>query len=144
MSRKSEIIAHKRAKNMLYFYGRGVEWTKTKQKWVHYQSDDFIIIATQNVKCFKNGQWVLVVGNNKIVNLKDFQIRAIKNWAVKENAYAVRLTRQYFHVKTLSFTFTDTAFEKDQTWWDLVELAKVQDNEQLWWKDGHYDCLKDY
>lgn len=59
-----------------FFFGKD-NWKQKSNKYVYYkavQDNDNIIIHTNNIKGIK-GNFVLVVGNNKAIYLKDWQGR---------------------------------------------------------------------
>lgn len=142
MSKFSDYINSRKESENKFFFGEdceGVDYVR----WTHFKNEDEIIIATSNVKYFKNkNQFVLVVDDNKVVYLKDWQVKSIKKWINGEgvNAYAVKLNRKFFKSYTFSFSFDDVAFTKEDTFDSLVEVAKLQDQENQGWKLGHYDC----
>jgi hypothetical protein len=102
----------------------------------HYVSDDEVVIITSNVIDVK-GSPVLVVGNNKVVYLKDFCVEAVHNYDLGINAYAVILKREYFKVYTFKKDIEGFCFDKEDSFDDLVALAKEQDEANMEVAVGH-------
>lgn len=145
MSRYGDYIKSVKEKDAKWFFGDDAEIGNNHGiTWKRYKDDDNIVLVTNNVSYWsKKGTYVMWVGNNKIVYLKDWQVRPVKNWELGAlNAYAVRLTRKYFKPYALSFSSDEFMFEKDESFDDLVEVAKSQDQDphRNGWKTGHYDC----
>lgn len=142
MSKFSEFLKEQRTKQLNKFFGEDHKEYGDSLSWTHYKDDENIIISTTNVEFWKNKDtFVLIVNNNKVVYLKEWQVVPIKNWDLQLNAYAVKLNKKYFRPYTLSFSFNEYNFEKEDSFEDLVECAKSQDKKQIKWKLGHYDCL---
>lgn len=142
MSKLSEYIKSRKEKDIKFFFGNDTTIMNSNILWSHFKDNDHIIIATTNVKYFRNKDtYVLVVGNNKIVYLQYWQVKPIKNWNLQTNGYAVKLTRNFFKTYDLSFSFDDMSFEKEDTFDSLLNVAKEQDNKKVFWKLGHYDCI---
>lgn len=142
MSKLSDTIKTAKVKAAKHFFGEDAVTDGSRVSWKHDVDENTIIIATNNVKFFKKREtYVLVVDNNKIVYLKDWQVTPIKNWDLGTNAYAVKLNRNYFKVYNLSFSFEDMSFTKEDTFDSLKEVARQQDQMNIEWKLGHYDCL---
>lgn len=93
-----------------------------------YKDDDNVTIVTNNV-IFLNIYPVLLVGEGKGVWLKQWQVKDVKVGQYEFiPAFTVKLSRQYFTVKDInSPKCNDFLFEKEDTFDDLVELAKAQD-----------------
>jgi len=97
-------------------------------------NDDEIVIITNNVQFWKNKeQFVLWVDNNKIVYLKDFQVFKVYNYEVLGNCYIVKLNRKYFKSYNC-YENENMCFEKEDTFDDLLKLAKEQTEKKLWFK----------
>lgn len=144
MSKFSEYVKSVKEKDLKFFFGDDVEILQRGEsvRWNHVKSDDEIIIATSNVKYWKNkDQFVLVVANNKCVYLKNWQVKHIKNWDLQQNAYAVKLSRKYFKAYTMPFDFDGMSFEKEDDFDSLLEVAMAQNDSEIVWKLGHYDCI---
>ncbi|WP_289068899.1 hypothetical protein [Faecalibaculum rodentium] len=101
-----------------------------------HKNPDEITIITGNVRRFKDG-FVMPVGNNKLVYLKDWQVLPVYNHEEIGNAEAVKLNRKYFKTYTWKSEFEDFYFENEDTFDSLAELAKEQAN-QLTWRMGHF------
>lgn len=93
-----------------------------------YKDDDNVTIVTNNV-IFLGVYPVLLVGEGKGVWLKDWQVKDVKVGQYEFiPAFTVKLSRQYFTVKDInSQKCNDFSFEKEETFDDMVELAKAQD-----------------
>lgn len=145
MSKLSEVYNQRRINNINYFFGKDAKAStdgKEVISFTHYVDDDNIIVVTNDVKYWANkDQYVLLVDKNKIVYLKAWQVQLLKNWELGVNMYAIKLNRNFFKVYAISFQYDDMAFEKENTFDDLVNVAKEQDNTNIRWKLGHYDCL---
>lgn len=146
MSRYSEFLRSMKERDAKWFFGEDAETMNNHGIfWKRYKSDDEVVIVTKNVQYWATRDtWVMWVGNDKVVYLKDWQIRPVKIWEGDwgDNCYAVRLTRKYF--KPYKCFETDRfSFERDDTFDDFVELAKEQDarpeGELRKWKTGHYE-----
>ena len=93
-----------------------------------YKDDDNVTIVTNNI--IQLGEYyVLLVGENKGVWLKDWQVKECRvGQQTYLPAFTVKLSRQYFTVKDItSPKCNDFFFEKEETFDDMVELAKIQD-----------------
>lgn len=94
---------------------------------VHKQkvSNDKIIIRTNNIAYVK-GNPVLVVGKNKAVYLKTFNIfdAIIEGFICK----AVVLDRKYFKPYTFQSDFEEFCFDREETFDDLLKVAEEQEN----------------
>lgn len=125
MSKYSEYIKNMKDKDLEFFFG---EVTKKSNKYFTYNSiidDDNIIIITNNIKDIK-GNFVMLVDNNKGVYLKDWQVRPVHNFYNGMSGYAVKLNRKYFKPYTFRFDFEDMAFEKEETFDTIKEIAATQ------------------
>ena len=96
----------------------------------HVIDNDCIILITSNIAEVK-GTPVLVVGSNKAVYLKDWQIRRIHNYDDSFNGYAVKLNRNFFKVYTFKSNFENFSFENDETFDDFAEIANSQNSEKI-------------
>lgn len=113
-------------------FGKDVQQNGNKYLWKHYINDDEINIVTNNIQFWMNrGAYVMWVDNNKVVYLKDWQIQPIRNEQGK--AYAVKLNRAYFKPYT-TYQNDDYGFEKEDTFDDLVKVAKEQDANPQYYK----------
>lgn len=103
----------------------------------HYINDDEVVIVTSNVVPVKDSL-VMLVANNKAVYLKDWTVKKVHSYNEMFNAYAVKLNRKFFKVYTFKNYFEGFAFgEHEQTFDDMVETAKAQDEENLKIALGH-------
>lgn len=130
MSKLSEAIKEAKERNLNRFFGEIHHTSNTHFTFKHYQSDDEIIIVTNNVREVKGNQ-VLIVSDNQAVYLKDWNVLRIMNWREGVDAFAIKLNRKYFKPYTFSRNFEDFAFETPDTFDSLVEVAKEQDAENM-------------
>jgi hypothetical protein len=131
----SEFIKNQSNKDKDFFFGKD-NWKKITNKYYEFKrvlNDDEIIIVTNNIKTIKNNL-VLLVDNNKAVYLKDWQVRRCYNYNESIDAYLVKLNRKYFKTYTFTSNFDDYSFEKENTFDDLLQVAKEQQDENLSFK----------
>lgn len=127
MSKYGDFIKSQKEKDLKFFFGEDVKKTSNKYfKFKRVNDEDNIIIITSNIKVLK-GNFVLLVDNNKGVYLKDWQVRKVHNYYNGIVGYAVKLNRKYFKPYEFKFEFEDMAFEKENTFDDLLEVAKEQE-----------------
>lgn len=131
-----EYAQQKREEENIKFFGEMKYRTNKYFTFQHYQSEDEIVLATNNVIEIK-GNPVLLVGNNKAVYLKGWNIKRIHDYYNGGDAYAVKLNRKFFKVYTFQKSFADYYFEKEESFDDLVALAKEQDEAKQTWALGH-------
>lgn len=89
---------------------------------------DNIVLRTNNIKTYdKHGEtkYLLVVGNNQAVYLNDWQIKKGSNQD-DISTYFVKLNRNYFKPYTFRNGFDDFSFNKDDSFDDLLNVAKEQ------------------
>lgn len=125
MSKYSDYIKSRKEKDIQFFFG---EVKHKSNKYFEYNSvidNDNIILITNNIKVIK-GNYVMLVDNNKGVYLKDWQVKTVHNFFTGMSGYAVKLNRKYFRPYTFNFEFEDMAFEKEETFDSLMEIAKTQ------------------
>ena len=120
-------------KEMGFYFKGGYDYVSNKYfTFKHVIDDDnIIIIMTRNVKNIK-GNAVLIVDNNKGVYLKPWQVNFLCS-AYVEDAYAVKLNRNFFKPYQFNFTFDDMSFEKEDTFDELLAVAKEQDEANERW-----------
>lgn len=115
------------------FFGEGNR-KKVSNKYYTYKhsiDNDNIIINTRNVITIGNS-YVLIVGSNKAVYLKDWQVIEAHNWSeLGDDFHIVKLNRNYFKTYTFKSDFTDFSFEKEETFDDLMVVAHKQDEENM-------------
>ncbi len=80
---------------------------------------------------FIKDNFVLVIGNNKVVYLKEWNIVRVHNYDLGLNSHAVKLNRKYFKTYTFKSDFEDFHFEKDDTFESLMEVAKEQNDTEI-------------
>lgn len=115
----------RKEKDLHFFYGKIKKISNKYFTFNHVIDNDNIIIITGNVINVK-GSYCLVVDNNKVVYLKDWQIRPVRNWNEGINAYAVKLNRNFFKKYTFKNSIDDFYIEKEYSFDDLKEIAKTQ------------------
>lgn len=141
MSNYSKYLKSRKLNDLKYFFGEDVEASTDYKKildFKHYKNDNEIIVITNDVKPWKE-QFVLVVDNNKVVFLKPWQVRKVKNWGLAIDAYAVKLKREYFKPYELKFSYDDMYFKQETTFDNLVNIAREQDENKTSWKLDHYE-----
>lgn len=94
--------------------------------------NDHFLIFTNNVESIK-GNPVLVVDNDKVVYLKDWNIAGAnirdKDGNVSET-YAVKLDRNYFKTYTFKNNIGDYSFDQQDTFDSLLSVAKQQERQR--------------
>lgn len=131
MSKFSDYVKECKKNDLKYFYGQDLEEVSNKYiRFKHVKNDDEIILVTSNVKMIKDN-YVLIVGNNKGVYLKDWTVRKVHNYDEMFNGYAIKLNRNYFKIYTFSSDFKNVYFEKDETFDDLKQIASTQDDTKI-------------
>lgn len=130
MSKYSDFLKDMKENQINKFFGEVKNTSNKYFKFNHILNEDEIIIVTGNVKFIKDN-FVLVVGNNKVVYLKEWNIVRVHNYDLGLNAYAVKLNRKYFKTYTFKSDFEDFYFEKDDTFESLIEIAKEQNDTEI-------------
>lgn len=119
-----------------YYFGKN-NWKEQPNKYItfkHLIDDENIIIVTSNIKYFKNsGKYIMAIGNNSCIWLKEWQIKKCYNYWLDTDAHIVKLNKKYYTPYALKFTFDELNFEKDETWEDMIEIAKEQDQVNEKW-----------
>ena len=138
MSKLNELFKNIKEKDLNFFFGEG-NWKNKSNQYYNFKrvlNENEIIIVTENVKIIKNN-YVLVVDNNKVVYLKDWMVRPVRNYENNVYAYAIKLNRNFFKVYTFKNDFEDLYFEKEESFDDLLELAKEQEERGMTVAFGH-------
>ncbi len=120
-------------KNDDFFFGENNKQMKSNKYFTykHVLDNDTIIINTNNVKQVKDSL-VLVVDNNKAVYLKNWQVRTAHNWYdTCSDMFLVKLSRAYFKAYTFKSNFEDFCFDAEQSFDDLLDVARTQDEENM-------------
>lgn len=130
MSKYSEFLKEMKEEQINKFFGEIKKTSNKYFKFNHILNEDEIIIITGNVKFIKDN-FVLVVGNNKAVYLKEWNIVRVHNYDLGLNAHAVKLNRKYFKIYTFKNYFEDFHFENDDSFESLMEAAKEQNNTEI-------------
>lgn len=136
MSKYSEYIKSVKENQKERFFGETKNKSNKYFEFKHYIDEDNCIIITNNIKYIK-GNPVLVVDNNKVVYLKDWLVKPVRNYYNGIYAYAAKINRKFFKVYTFKNDFEDMAFEKENTFDDLLEIAKEQDEKNMAIALGH-------
>ena len=120
-------------KEMAFYFNGGYDYVSNKYfTFKHVIDDDNNIITTSNIKFIK-GNPVMIVGNNKGLYLKNWQINVVFNSSVEGQIYTVKLNRKFFRPYQFNFTFDDMSFAKDDTFDELLKIAREQDEVQMRW-----------
>ena len=130
MSKYSDFLKDMKENQINKFFGEVKNISNKYFKFNHILNEDEIIVVTGNVKFIKDN-FVLVVGNNKVVYLKEWNIVRVHNYDLGLNAHAVKLNRKYFKTYTFKNDFEDFHFEKDDTFESLIEVAKEQNDTEI-------------
>lgn len=141
----SDFIKDQKQKDMDFFYGKG-NTKRLSNKYFEFKrviDDDNCIVVTNNIKEVK-GNPVLVVGNNQAVYLKDWQYRPIHNYDNGIDTYAVKLNRKYYKPYTFKSNFDDVGFDKNNTFDDMMNTAKEQQNVNMKFASGHMKFGKSF
>lgn len=131
----SEFLKERKQKDMDFFYGKG-NTKKLSNKYFEFKrvlDDDNCIVVTNNIKTIK-GNPVMITGNNQAVYLKDWQCRPVHNYV---DAYAVKLNRRYYKPYTFRSNFEGYSFDKNNTFDDMMDTAKQQENVNMKFAEGH-------
>lgn len=126
----SEYVKETKAKMRDSFFGEVSQKSNKYFTFNHIIDKDTIILVTSNITTIK-GNPVMIVGNNKAIYLKDWQMRKVHDYYNGFNAYAVKLQRAYFKPYTFKNDFEDYHFEHDDTFDTLKAAAKSQNDSQI-------------
>lgn len=122
-----------------FFFGENNLETSNKRFQIKNNviDNDNILLITNNIQYFSNKEcFVLWVGNDKIVYLKDWQVIPVYNFETIGYAYIVKLNRNYF--KSYNCFKSDRFFfEKEETFDTLLDVAKQQTGNNLWFKKSY-------
>ena len=128
----SDFFKKAKEKDLNFFFGEN-NYKHVSNKYIQFKrfiDDNNIIIYTNNIMYVK-GNPVLVVDNNKVVYLKDWQLKEASNYNNNLTGYLVKLNRNYFKAYTFKSEFDNFYFTKQDTFDDLVEISKQQDETNL-------------
>jgi len=116
------------------FYGKG-NWKANGRDYTfkHDIDNDNIIVATSNVKKIKDS-YVMIVGKNKAIYVKDWAIKPVYNWDKGISGYLVKVNRNYFKPYTFKTDFEEYVGDSEDTFDSLKEVAKSQDKENIKWR----------
>lgn len=134
----SEFLKERKQKDMDFFYGKG-NTKKLSNKYFEFKrvlDDDNCIVVTNNIKTIK-GNPVMITGNNQAVYLKDWQCRPVHNYYEGVDAYAVKLNRRYYKPYTFRSNFEGYSFDKNNTFDDMMDTAKQQEQVNMKFAEGH-------
>lgn len=126
----SEYIKQSKENSIRRFFGDIRRKSNKYFTFNHVIDSDNIIIITGNVKMVK-GSYVLVIGSNKAVFLKSWQVKEVHNFYSGYSGYAVKLNRNYFKPYTFKTDFDEFAFNHDDTFDTLKAVAESQNSEQI-------------
>ena len=130
MSKYSEFLKGIKKSQIKKFFGE-VSYTSNKYfKFNHVISNDEFIIITNNVRVIK-GKPVLIIDNNKVVYLKDWNVLEIHNFKWNLYAYAVKLNRKYWKEYTFKEEFDDVYFKEADTFDSLKAVAETQNDVEI-------------
>ena len=136
MSKYSDFLKQRKENNLNFFFGEGnfVQSAKRFKITNHIIDNDNIVLVTSNVQYFpKKQSFVLWVANNKVVYLKDWQVKSVYNYELLGDTYIVKLNRKFFKAYDC-FTNEELMIEKEYSFNDLKAIAKSQDNSDIWFK----------
>lgn len=134
----SDYYKERKQKDMDFFYGKG-NTKKLSNKYFEFKrvlDDDNCIVVTNNIKTIK-GNPVMITGNNQAVYLKDWQYRPVHNYYDGIDAYAVKLNRKYYRPYTFRFNFDDYSFDKNNSFDDMMDTARQQEQVNMKFAEGH-------
>lgn len=131
MTKKTNYFEERARMEKERFFGEMKKDSNQYFSFKRVHSDDEIVIITNNIARVKDS-FVLVVDNNKCVYLKTWQIKRVKvlidDCDSAIFAFAVKLNRNFFKVYTFKSDFEEFSFEKEETFDDLLEVARKQDS----------------
>ena len=136
-----EYIQSQRREEAKYFFSDSTKLELDKKngkiRWVHHLTDDVVIIETPYVRYWpKQEQYVLLVGHQKVVYLKDWQVLPIRH--NDEKIHAVKLNREHFKIYNIGFVYEDGTFPDEVSFDYFVEQAKEQDKSNKWFSLGWF------
>lgn len=129
----------KTTKDLNFFFGEK-NWKPTGNGFYTIPkqaiNNNEIIIRTNNVRNIgKDLQYVLVVGNNKAVYLKPWQVMGFNHLGnggySNQSGVMVKLNRNFFKPYTFKSNFDGMSFAQDDTFDSLVQTAKEQEKKSL-------------
>lgn len=122
------------------FFSGGIRKVSNQYyKFNNYIDDDNVIVVTRNIKLIK-GNPVMLIGNNKAVYLKDWQLKPVSTWSEDygtEEGFAVKLNRNYYKPYTFKEHFHGYYFNDEDelnSFDDVVKLAREQQDRDTKWK----------
>lgn len=130
MSKYSEFLKGIKESQINKFFGEVSHTSNKHFKFNHVINDDEIILITNNVRFIKNNP-VLVIDNNKVVYLKDWNVLEIHNFKYGLYAYAVKLNRKYWKEYTFKEEFDDVYFKEADTFDSLKAVAETQNDTEI-------------
>lgn len=134
MSNCNDKLKSQKRKDMEFFFGKDIKMKGNNYFTFPRIQGDTIIILTNNIKYFpKKESYVLVLGKKTGLWLKDWQIRPVANYQNGINAYAVKITKQYFNPYIFNENIFEAFFNEDteDTFESLLEVAKAQEKENM-------------
>lgn len=128
----AEFMKERANRDREFFFGAG-NFKKVSNQYAEFKrvlDNDNVIIFTTNIRVI-NGNFVLIVGNNKAVYLKEWQLKIASSWDMDISGYVVKLNRNYFKPYTFRSEFNGVMFSKDETFDDIYEIAQEQEANNL-------------
>ena len=126
-----EYLNDRRAKDLAFFYGDEITHVSNKYfRFNRVKDEDNVTILTNNIMYVK-GNPVLVVGPREVVYLKDWQVRAVRNYDLGIETYAVKLNRNYFRVYTFRNDIESICVENEMNFDDFLNIAVEQTVENM-------------
>lgn len=127
----------KRENDLFFGEGNRKKISNKYYTFKHVLNNDTILINTNNVRVVKDSL-ILVVGDDKAVYLKDWNVRKAHNYDWGIDFWIVKLSRAFFKIYTFKSRIdSDLMFDVGLQDFDyLLEVAKAQDQENMKVADG--------
>lgn len=120
----SNYFKDKAIKDLNFFFGEN-NWRKISNKYYTIVNpvlnDDEFLLRTNNIKTYTKGEKV-----------QEYPFG---------NSYIVKLSRKFFKIYTFKSDFEDFAFDRDEDFDSLKEIASTQIKQQF--RFGHNDYYED-
>ena len=136
MSKYSNFLKQRKTNSLDFLIGEGNYKTTNNRFQIknHVIDNDTILLITNNVQYFSNKDiYVLWIAEDKVVYLKSWQVKEVYNFEHLGDCYIVKLNRQYFKPYQC-FKNDFLMIEKEYTFDVLLEVAKSQTGNGLWFK----------
>lgn len=139
MSNFAAFMKEKAKRENDLFFGEGNHKMLSNKhfQYKHVLDNDTILINTNNVRVVKDSL-ILVVGDDKAVYLKDWNVRKAHNYDWDIDFWILKLSRSFFKIYTFKSRIdNDLMFDVGLQDFDyLLEVAKAQDQEKMKVADG--------